>query len=85
MFHGVEAYVNSNSSRTRRLKNAIEAAIGRFEEQSAETQWLKSGRSAAATTAIRTLNISLRATIKPVAKDNERSPDYRVAAGAVGG
>ena len=29
---------------------------------------------------IRTLNINVKATIKPVAKDNERSPDYRVAA-----
>ena len=32
---------------------------------------------------IRTLNINTKATIKPAAKDNERSPDYRVAAGAV--
>ena len=32
---------------------------------------------------IRTLNINTKATIKPVAKDNERSPDYRVAANGV--
>jgi len=32
---------------------------------------------------IRTLNINTKATIKPAAKDNERSPDYRVAAGGV--
>ena len=35
------------------------------------------------TGAIRTLNISTKATIKPVAKDSERSPDYRVAANGV--
>ena len=32
---------------------------------------------------IRTLNINTKATIKPVAKDNERSPDYRVIANGV--
>ena len=32
---------------------------------------------------IRTLNINVKATIKPVAKDNERSPDYRVTANGV--
>ena len=32
---------------------------------------------------IRTLNINTKATIKPVAKDNERSPDYRVTANGV--
>lgn len=33
---------------------------------------------------IRTLNINVKATIKPVAaKDNERSPDFRVAANGV--
>lgn len=32
---------------------------------------------------IRTLNISVKATIRPVTKDNERSPDYRVAANGV--
>jgi uncharacterized protein (DUF736 family) len=35
------------------------------------------------TGAIRTLNINVKATIKPVAKDSERSPDYRVAANGV--
>jgi len=30
--------------------------------------------------AIRTLNINTKATIKPVAKEGERSPDFRVAA-----
>ena len=32
---------------------------------------------------IRTLNINVKATIKPVAKDSERSPDYRIATNAV--
>ena len=32
---------------------------------------------------IRTLNINVKATIKPVAKDNERAPDYRVTANGV--
>jgi uncharacterized protein (DUF736 family) len=32
---------------------------------------------------IRTLNINTRATIRPVAKESERSPDYRVAANGV--
>ncbi|WP_192361974.1 DUF736 domain-containing protein [Mesorhizobium mediterraneum] len=29
---------------------------------------------------IRTLNVNIKATIRPVAKDNERGPDYRVVA-----
>ncbi|ATQ69068.1 MULTISPECIES: DUF736 domain-containing protein [Methylosinus] len=29
---------------------------------------------------IRTLNINVKASIRPVAKDNERAPDYRVTA-----
>ena len=32
---------------------------------------------------IRTLAINVKATIKPVAKDSERSPDYRVIANGV--
>jgi uncharacterized protein (DUF736 family) len=32
---------------------------------------------------IRTLNINIKAIIKPVAKDSERSPDYRVTANGV--
>lgn len=32
---------------------------------------------------IRTLNINTKATIRPVAKDGERSPDYRVSANGV--
>lgn len=35
------------------------------------------------TGAIRTLNINVKATIRPVAKDNERAPDYRVTANGV--
>lgn len=35
------------------------------------------------TGAIRSLNINVKATIKPVAKDNERSPDFRVIANGV--
>jgi uncharacterized protein (DUF736 family) len=32
---------------------------------------------------IHTLNINVKATIKPVAKDNERAPDHRVTANGV--
>jgi uncharacterized protein (DUF736 family) len=32
---------------------------------------------------IRTLNINVKAIIRPVAKDNERAPDYRVTANGV--
>ncbi|WFU74213.1 DUF736 domain-containing protein [Bradyrhizobium sp. CB2312] len=32
---------------------------------------------------IRTLNINIKATIKPAAKENERAPDYRVTANGV--
>ena len=32
---------------------------------------------------IRTLNISTKATIRPVAKEGERAPDYRVTANGV--
>jgi uncharacterized protein (DUF736 family) len=32
---------------------------------------------------IRTLNINVKASIKPVAKEGERSPDYRVAVNGV--
>lgn len=32
---------------------------------------------------IRTLNISTKATIRPVDKESERSPDYRIAANGV--
>ena len=32
---------------------------------------------------IRTLNINTKATIRPVTKDGERSPDYRVTANGV--
>lgn len=32
---------------------------------------------------IRTLNINVKASIKPVAKEGERSPDYRVTANGV--
>jgi uncharacterized protein (DUF736 family) len=32
---------------------------------------------------IRTLNINVKATIRPVAKDSERSPDYRITANGV--
>ena len=35
------------------------------------------------TGAIRTLHINVKATIKPVAKEGARSPDYRVAANGV--
>ena len=73
---------------SRRLKTAIEAASGGFEEQSGETTMAQIGTftrgdDGSFTGAIRTLNINVKATIKPVAKDNERSPDYRVAANGV--
>ncbi|WFU40283.1 DUF736 domain-containing protein [Bradyrhizobium sp. CB82] len=32
---------------------------------------------------IRTLNINIKATIKPAAKENERAPDFRVTANGV--
>jgi uncharacterized protein (DUF736 family) len=32
---------------------------------------------------IRTLNVNVRATIRPVAKEKERGPDYRVTANGV--
>jgi uncharacterized protein (DUF736 family) len=32
---------------------------------------------------VRTIAIDVKATIKPVAKDNERSPDYRVIANGI--
>jgi uncharacterized protein (DUF736 family) len=32
---------------------------------------------------IRTLNINVKATIRPAAKENERAPDYRVTANGV--
>jgi uncharacterized protein (DUF736 family) len=41
------------------------------------------GDDGAFTGTIRTLAISVKATIRPVAKDNERSPDYRVIANGV--
>ena len=41
------------------------------------------GEDGTYTGTIRTLNISVKATIRPVAKDNERSPDYRVTANSV--
>jgi uncharacterized protein (DUF736 family) len=41
------------------------------------------GDDGAFTGTIRTLNINVKATIKPVAKDNERAPDYRVTANGV--
>jgi uncharacterized protein (DUF736 family) len=41
------------------------------------------GDDGAFTGTIRTLAINIKATIKPIAKDNERSPDYRVIANGV--
>ena len=41
------------------------------------------GEDGSFTGQIRTLNISTKATIRPVAKEGERSPDYRVAANGV--
>jgi uncharacterized protein (DUF736 family) len=41
------------------------------------------GDDGAFTGTIRTIAINVKATIKPVAKDNERSPDYRVIANGV--
>lgn len=32
---------------------------------------------------IRTLTLNVKATLRPVAKENEKAPDYRVQAGAV--
>jgi uncharacterized protein (DUF736 family) len=41
------------------------------------------GEDGSFTGMIRTLNINTKATNKPVAKEGERSPDYRVAANGV--
>jgi uncharacterized protein (DUF736 family) len=41
------------------------------------------GDDGAFTGTIRTLAINIKATIKPVVKDSERSPDYRVIANGV--
>jgi uncharacterized protein (DUF736 family) len=73
---------------SRRLKAAIEAAWGGFEEQSGETTMAQIGTftrgdDGTFTGTIRTLNINVKATIKPVAKEGERSPDYRVAANGI--
>jgi uncharacterized protein (DUF736 family) len=71
-----------------RLKTAIETAWGGFEQQSGETTMAQigiftRGDDGAFTGTIRTIAINVKATIKPVAKDNERSPDYRVIANGV--
>jgi len=41
------------------------------------------GEDGSFTGTIRTLNISTKAAIRPVAKESERSPDYRVATNGV--
>ena len=41
------------------------------------------GEDGSFTGQIRTLNINTKATIRPVAKEGERAPDYRVAANGV--
>jgi uncharacterized protein (DUF736 family) len=62
--------------------------MGSFEEQSGETTMAQigiftRGDDGAFTGTIRTLAINVKATIKPVVKDSERSPDYRVIANGV--
>lgn len=74
--------------RTRRLKTAIEAASGGFEQQSGVTTMAQIGtftrsEDGSFNGTIRTLNINTKATIRPVTKDGERSPDYRVTANGV--
>jgi uncharacterized protein (DUF736 family) len=66
----------------------IEAALGGFEEQSGDTTMAQIGtftrnEDGVFTGTIRTLNINTKATIKPVDRDNERAPDYRVTANGV--
>jgi uncharacterized protein (DUF736 family) len=68
--------------------DCIEAALGGFEEQSGDTTMAQIGtftrnEDGVFTGTIRTLNINTKATIKPVDRDNERAPDYRVTANGV--
>jgi uncharacterized protein (DUF736 family) len=75
-------------SAVRRLKTAIEAAWGGFEEQSGEMTMAQigiftRGDDGTFTGTMRTLTINIKATIKPVAKDSERGPDYRVIVNGV--
>jgi uncharacterized protein (DUF736 family) len=72
----------------RRRATTIEAAWGGVEEPSGETTMAQigtftRGEDGSFTGQIRTLNISTKATIRPIAKEGERSPDYRVAANGV--
>jgi uncharacterized protein (DUF736 family) len=53
------------------------------QESDRSRQLFTRGDDGAFTGTIRTLAISVKATIRPVAKDNERSPDYRVIANGV--
>jgi uncharacterized protein (DUF736 family) len=75
-------------SAVRRLKTATEAAWGGSGEQSGDTTMAQIGtftrnEDGSFNGTIRTININTKATIKPVAKEGERSPDYRVAASGV--
>jgi uncharacterized protein (DUF736 family) len=72
----------------RRRSTAVEAASGGFAQQSGDTTMAQigtftRGEDGSFNGSIRTLNINVKATIRPVAKDSERSPDYRVTAGGV--
>jgi uncharacterized protein (DUF736 family) len=73
---------------SRRRATTIETAWGGFEEQSGETTMAQIGTftrgdDGSFTGIIRTLHINTKAIIRPVAKEGERSPDYRVAANGV--
>jgi uncharacterized protein (DUF736 family) len=72
-------------SAARRLKTA---AWGSFDEPSgkmamAQIGTFTRGDDSTFTGTICTLNINVKATIKPVARDSERSRDYRVTANGV--
>jgi uncharacterized protein (DUF736 family) len=76
------------AGRTAASSTTIEAAWCGFEEQSGDTTMAQIGTftrgdDGSFTGQIRTLNINTKATIRPVAKEGERSPDYRVAANGV--
>jgi uncharacterized protein (DUF736 family) len=82
------AALKGASRPNRRRATTIEAAWCGFEEHSGDTTMAQIGTftrgdDGSFTGQIRTLNINTKATIRPVAKEGERSPDYRVAANGV--
>lgn len=71
-----------------RLSDAIEAALGGFEHEHLEVIMAQIGsftrdETGVFTGTIRTLTLNVKATIRPVDRDNDKAPDHRVFAGAV--